>query len=425
MPIDPATGAPSSSSNTRDQRGNPPAGPGVVSPSLRPRTTDRNAAPVVRPRDPQEGQGHGQTPRRDLIPIPAGPAPPRAHAANTAQYWANYYGKHDETPEALREKITLLNWHKKFGDVQAILEAYLNYRRKNQQPWMYAALGLAVQENQGKPELARRYFKFAADSARMNQNPNHLVSVADILFMQKQYDLIGPLLDQAMEKVPHRSEPILMSILLAQATKDPKRMGDSVEKLLALGWPGNDDVLRRDARQHAEKLARTLREEGRNEEADRLLARLPEAEARDLFIRLSWTGDADFDLAVTEPLGATATYMTPRTVFGGSIVKNGYGKHPEEVYVCPRGFDGDYSIKVETIYNNPSKPATQGTLEIITHEGTPQESKHAHTLALGGKTPPPIVIALKGGRRKVVMPLVLPTASAEAVSTKPQAPNPK
>jgi hypothetical protein len=361
--------------------------------------------------------GQGQPPRSDLIPIPSGPTPPRSRAGNTAQYWANYYGKHDESPEALREKITLLNWHKKFADVQAILEAYLNYRRKNQQPWMYTALALAVQENHGKPELARLYFKFAADSALMSQNPNHLISVADILLLQKQYDQIGPLLDQAMEKVPHRSEPIIMSILLAQATKDPKRMGDSVEKLLALGWPGNDDVLRRDARQQAEKLARTLREERRNDEADALLARLPDAEARDLFIRLTWTGDADFDLAVTEPLGATATYVTPRTVFGGSIVKNGYGRHPEEVYVCPRGFDGDYSIKVETIYNNPSKPATQGTLEIITHEGAPQESKQVHTLALGGKTPAPIVIALKGGRRKVVMPLVLPSGDPPPAST--------
>src|SRR5439155_22110354 len=138
-----------------------------------------------------------------------------------------------------------------------------------------------------------------------------------------------------------------------------------------------------DARRQLERLARTLREEARGDEADRLLARLPEAEARDLFLRLSWTGDADLDLYVAEPLGATACYATPRTVFGGSVVQNGYGKHPEEVYVCPRGFDGDYSIKIETAYNNPDKPATQAILEVITHEGTPQESKSTHTIALG------------------------------------------
>ena len=54
-----------------------------------------------------------------------------------------------------------------------------------------------------------------------------------------------------------------------------------------------------------------------------------------MFVRLTWDGDADFDLIVDEPLGATASYQTPRTVFGGSMIKNGYGSHPEEVYVCP------------------------------------------------------------------------------------------
>ena len=67
----------------------------------------------------------------------------------------------------------------------------------------------------------------------------------------------------------------MMSINLAQATKDPKRMADAVEQLLSLGWPGNDEAIRRDARQQVEKLAKTLREERRGDEADALLARLP------------------------------------------------------------------------------------------------------------------------------------------------------
>jgi hypothetical protein len=368
---------------------------------------------VVRPQVPPTGQPA----RPNLIPVPAGPVPAQSKAANTAQYWAKYYQKHDESPADLREKITLLNWNKKFADVHAILVAYLTYRLENRQPWMYAALGLAIEENKGKPEETRLMFKYAADAARRTQNPNHLVGVADVLIFQKQFDLVGPLLDQAMEKVPHRGEPILMSIMVAQATMDPKRMTDSVEKLLALGWPGkpgNDEAVRRDARRQVERLARSLREEGRGDEADALLARLPESEARDLFVRLSWTGDADLDLAVAEPLGATASYQAPRTVFGGSIVKNGYGSHPEEVYVCPRGFDGDYTLTIATVYNNPEKPATHATLEVIIHEGTPAESKQSHTISLGGKAPAPIVVTLKGGRRKVVLPLVLPPGTDPA-----------
>ena len=53
-----------------------------------------------------------------------------------------------------------------------------------------------------------------------------------------------------------------MSINLAQKTKDPKRMADSIDRLLSLGWPGNDEYFRREARKQAEQLAGTLREDG-------------------------------------------------------------------------------------------------------------------------------------------------------------------
>ncbi len=93
---------------------------------------------------------------------------------------------------------------------------------------------------------------------------------------------------------------------------------------------------------------------------------------------------------------------TPRTVFGGSIVKNGLGSHPEEVYVCPRGFDGEYVLRVDPIANDEKKPTLSATLEIITHEGTPEEHKETHTLTLpkSGKPSEPWKFTLSGGRRK-------------------------
>ena len=156
-----------------------------------------------------------------------------------------------------------------------------------------------------------------------------------------------------MPLVPHRVEPMVMSINLAQKTRDPKRMADAVESLLSLGWPGQDEYFRLESANQVETLAKVLREDGKGQEADQLLAKLTESQSRDLFVRLSWDGDADFDLLVDEPLGATASYQSPRTVFGGSILKNGYGSHPEEVYVCPRGFAGDYTIRVSHDLHQP------------------------------------------------------------------------
>ncbi len=319
---------------------------------------------------------------RSLIPIGPGSITGGRPSASPDPYkfWSEYYRKHDESAEQLRETLQLLNGSRKFTDVHAALLGYLIQHPKNREPWMYLALALAVEEIKGKPDEIKLALNYAADAAQRTHNPNDLIKVADALYLKGYYDRVGALLDEGASKVPHRAEPLVMSINLAQKTRDPKRMAKSIDRLLSLGWPGNDEYFRRESRKQAEELAGKLREDNRGAEADRLLAGLPAAEARDVFIRLHWDGDADYDLVVQEPLGALAQFSTPRTVFGGSIIKNGYGNHPEEIYVCPRGFDGDYTVRIAMVYTNPKNPPTQLTLETITHEGTPQETKATHTL---------------------------------------------
>jgi len=274
---------------------------------------------------------------------------------------------------------------------------------------MYEAAAMAA-EMIGKPEDVKKYLGFAADLAMSSHNPNALISVADKLFLKGYYERVGSLLDEAALKVPHRSDPLIMSINLAQQTKDPVRMRNAIRELLSLGWPGNDDYFRRESRNQAEKLAKSLREEGRSVEADDLIASLPDFESRDLFIRLTWTGDANYDLLVDEPLGATASVAMPRTVFGGALLNDGRLSHAEEVYVCPRGFDGTYRVRVEEAYSDPKKPTTHLTLEVITHEGTPRE--HKQTFALDPAQPGrPTEVTLTGGRRKSVLPFVNPLAT--------------
>lgn len=374
---------------------------------------DRDAPPRVRPQEPKT-----EDPAAGKIEIEPGPkrhGTARGPRLSPEQYWLDYYRKHDEDPSDLKEKVAMLNVNRKFRDVQAVLWGFLKHHGKTSEPWMYEALAIAIKMNGGKDADAKTALGYAADLAVRSRNPNHLVSVADQLLLMGDYPRVGALLDQAAALIPHRAEPLMMSIILAQKIRDPKRMGDSIDALLSLGWPGKDtdEVLRRDAHTQAETLAKTLREQGREAEADALLARLPEAEARDLFIRLTWVGEAGLDLAVEEPLGATARVVTPRTVFGGSIIKDGYGKHPEDVYVCPRGFDGTYTVRVETSYNNPEKPALKANLEIITHEGTPQEHRETRTVAIdpGGKPSEPVKVTLKGGRRTRALPFVAPSLS--------------
>ncbi len=369
---------------------------------------------MIRPAAP------GAAARPALIPIAPGSVPPGTGLpsghSDPYKFWAEYYRKHDESPQQLRETLQLLNLSQKFTDVHAALLGYLSHRgSKNRESWMYVALAIAAEELKSKPEDVKLALEYAADAAQRSHNPNDLVRAADALFRRGYYQRVGRLLDEAAAKVPHRSEPLVMSINLARKTKDPARMAESIDRLLSLGWPLGDDYFRREARKQAEDLAAKLREEGRGIEADGLLARLPAAEARDLYLRLTWDGDADYDLLVDEPLGATAQVSMPRTVFGGAILKNGYGNHPEEIYVCPRGFDGNYAVRLSTVYTNPEKPPTRLTLEAITHEGTPQEHKQTFTLTPSDPKPKPVVIHLTGGRRKTVLPFLSPQMILESM----------
>ena len=152
---------------------------------------------------------------------------------------------------------------------------------------------------------------FAADLAQKTHNPNHLVSAADRLFLKGSYERVGALLDEAMPKIPHRFEPIEMSINLAQKTKDPVRMADSIERLLSLGWPGRDEYFRIEVGNQVDQMVKKLRSDDKSAEADLLQKKLDESMSRDVFVRLTWDGFADFDLSVDEPFGVTAKFDMP------------------------------------------------------------------------------------------------------------------
>ncbi|MFI5455584.1 MAG: hypothetical protein ACHRXM_09045 [Isosphaerales bacterium] len=388
---------------------------------MKSKTTDDE--PIVLPKnatiDPATGKmapRRGATPADlGLIPIDGSPSAMVKPSGKTDPYafYMNYYRSQDPDrtdPEKLRTMVLRLNQLRKTREVHAALVGYLKNHRGMAEPWMYEALAKAIEINRGSAADVKTALNFAADLAERSHNPNHLVSAADQLFMKGYFERVGPMLDQAMVQVPHRAEPLVMSIKLAQKTKDPNRMSNAVERLLSLGWPGRDEVFRIEAANEVDLLDKALREDNRVKEADALRAKLTESEARDLFLRLTWDGDADFDLVVDEPLGATASFQTPRTVFGGSLVKNGYGSHPEEVYVCPRAFDGDYTVRVTTIWTNPAKPVTRLTLESITHEGTANQKKQSQDLS-PDQPNKPIVVHVSGGRRKTVLPYIDPVAA--------------
>ena len=358
----------------------------------------------------------GTDPKMIEIPVgkPGETRAPRPHDPH--KYWGDYFKRLDETPAQLLETVGLLRREERLDEIEACLRAYLTYRIKRAEPWMYEMLAVSIERRKGSPAEVKTILGYAAYKALQTHNPNHLLSVADMLHRRGIYDKVGPaketsageLIDLTTKLLPHRAEPLLMSMLVATKTKDPARMTEAVDKALSLGWPGSDDPMRRNARSQVESLAKALREDGRDKEADSLLAQLPAMLARDLYVRLSWDGVDDIDLIVDEPLGATAQlFKMPRTIFGGAIVTNGFGKHPEEIYVCPRAFSGTYKVRIDKVFQPDKNPAKVASLEIITHEGTPEEKRETRTIDLA--SPETVEIKLENGRRKEVLPFLAPT----------------
>ena len=296
---------------------------------------------------------------------------------------------------------------------------------------MYEALALAIEMNKGKPEDVKTSLGYAADLAQRTHNPNDLVSVADQLFLQ---GLLRPgrrpCSTRPPTKVPHRAEPLVMSINLAQKTKDPKRMADVDRPAPLAGLAGRRRVrpargpqAGRAARQDAPRGGPGRR--GRRPAGPAPRGRGPRPLhppdlGRRRRPRPGRRGAPRGDRPVTRPRGPSSAARSSRTATA---------THPEEVYVCPRGFDGDYTIRIETIYNNPEKPATQATLEIITHEGTPEEHKETHTLRPADPKAKPVVVHAQGGptedrpavpepRRRSLEPMRRPTAPPSPPSPK-------
>ena len=396
----------------QDRVAPPAAGPGAISGAgQRPRNRPDDE-PTIKPVRPPG------TPK----PKAVRPAP---IAGDPFKFWDDFYKdlKVDEaTSSNLMKSVAPLMQSpepafqaRDRAHAEAAIKGFLKWHGKQAEPWMYEWLVKLIELRKGTEAESREILGYAAFLAKRSGVPLDLRRAADMMVVRKFYgpvgapgfeSNIGELIDLAAKKDPSNPYTPMMSINLALHDKDPKRMAEAAEHLLSLGWPGFDDKVRRDVKEQVGVLEKNLRDDGRTEDADALASRLARSEARDLYIKLTWVGEADIDFTVDEPLGATCGYRSPRTVFGGSMVKNGYGKHPEEVYVCPRAFDGDYTVRFETIFNDPDKLVTEATLEIIAHEGTAEEKRQVSKVDL--RKPAPVTYNLADGRRKEVLPFMAP-----------------
>ena len=147
-----------------------------------------------------------------------------------------------------------------------------------------------------------------------------------------------------------------------------------------------------------------LKPKNASKEADEFQAELDQAVARDCVVAVHWTGDADVDLLVLEPTGTVCSLRNPRTTAGGVMLgdvlsqtnSDNSGGH-SEVYVCPKGFDGTYRLKVWRVWGKVTTGKV--TVEVVTH------FRDKNSITVSKKIPlekdeAAVVFDLKDGRRK-------------------------
>lgn len=301
--------------------------------------------------------------------------------------WDRYFRQNpDVKPAAIRQTVRKLWEGKKYDQVVSLVRSAL--RNKQAQPWMYEAMTLSMLAANWPAEEIERAVMSAVDFA---ENPADLMLLGAYcerqLEMPKRALQIYRLVSQLQPALP---QPYLAGLRVAGALKDLEGIQWSTVGILSQAWPANQQEVWETGRRVAAATLEQLRSQGRKDEAARFEKALDEAVTRDCVAMIHWNGEADLDLYVQEPTGTVCSIRNPRTINGGSLVgdsfaasgKKASGGGFSEIYVCPKGFSGDYTLIIRRVWGKVT--ADKVTVEVYLNARTAQEKLLQQTVTLKG-----------------------------------------
>ncbi|MCC9609603.1 hypothetical protein LOC68_04390 [Blastopirellula sp. JC732] len=298
----------------------------------------------------------------------------------------------------VRSEIRRMMNAKQYDQVTALIQSFL--RHGQPQPWMYEALGMAMQLNHAPKEEIERSLMSAID---FTSGPEHMLYVA-IYMTRVGLDERALKLFQEVAKIePLRPEPYALGLAAAKRLDDFDGIRWACVGALKQAWPTESVKIKTEAFLSAKAALGRLQQEGRIDEAKEFSRQLNEALIRDCIVNVTWTGDADLDIAVEEPTGAVCSLRNPRTVGGGvllgdtaSSLNQQDDKGFSETYVCPVGFPGEYKLLIRRIWGEVT--AGKVTVDVYTSYGAKQQ-KHIREQIPLGESPALVNFTLKDGRR--------------------------
>ena len=355
--------------------------------TLSPVTPKEEAQPVAEEPQAQVAPA-AQKQEQESIQLPAEGA--------DAQSWNLLFEGDKPAQAAVRDAARQLMKERRFHDTVEFINAAL--RNGAAQPWMYESLGIALQLSGADDKEVERAIMSAVDFAT---SPDHLLVIADYLRGLGLDKRVVQVCRLAVEHQPMLHESYALALRSAERSEDMDSIAWASSSILSKAWAKEHTAIEEAARLASKALIARLESEGLQEKADEFKSQLEKAKRRDCVIRVSWSGDADVDLAVQEPGGTMCSSMEPRTTAGGVLIGDSATSKSNdhcETYVCPEGFSGDYRVAVRKVWGEPV--ANTVSVEVILDKGAETERNQSQQFQLEDGKDAVVEFSLAEGRLK-------------------------
>ena len=265
-------------------------------------------------------------------------------------------------------------------------------------PWMFEVLALSLKLTGADDAAVADAVLGGFDAAAAG--PPALLAAAGYLKELGLSDRAVQLCRRAAELAQDAAEPYRVALaVLGDPADRPADAAWAAAGVLRTSWGPRYAADRERAEGVAAAALDALRTAGDPAELAAAEAVLADAAAADLVVKVTWSGDADVDLTVTEPGGTVTNTLSRRSAGGGILVRDGFGpdrKNAVEEYRLPRGYDGVYLLNMGLTRGEPVGQRVR--VELTRHAGSSAERTETFTVPLKAVNTPALV-TLRGGRR--------------------------
>lgn len=283
--------------------------------------------------------------------------------------------------------------------------------------WAQEALAVALEGCNGSAEEIERARVSGIDLEP--RNPQAYLKASKALADSGDFDRALKFCRTAAKIEPNLPDPYINALAFAADPKANLDANDSIffgGKLLERDWVMDSPEYYLRAREHLKSAAAKMTTQNKMDDARRIQEVLENEKRRDIVIQLLWSGAADLDLRVREPIGTLCTAMTKQTSAGGVLRCDEFTQKDDarsETYSAAESFDGNFEVIINKVWGRPL--GEKATIKVIRHQGTPNQSIELHTLTFTKDDPSPkLSVTLDGGRRKTLASVPPPAAVADS-----------